>query len=127
MIEFAARLEHPQWLHVLPNGDVLVAEAAAPPQPELGGGISGLILAETMKEAGAAVPSADRITLLRDSDCDGIADPRTAFLTGLKSPIGMALVGSDLYVANTAFRTAVTKSSSCRSRMGDRTALRSTC
>lgn len=98
---FASDLDHPRWLHVLPNGDVLVAEAAAPPQPELGKGIKGFFMEMAMKEAGAAVPSADRITLLRDSDGDGVADLRTAFLTGLKSPIGMALVGSDLYVANT--------------------------
>ena len=98
---FASELDHPRWLHVLPNGDVLVAETAAPPQPELGSGIKGLVMKQLMKKAGAAVPSADRITLLRDSDQDGVAELRTTFIDGLHSPFGMALVGSHLYVANT--------------------------
>jgi glucose/arabinose dehydrogenase len=54
-----------------------------------------------MKKAGSAVPSANRITLLRDADGDGVVETRSVFLDGLKSPFGMALVGSDLYVANT--------------------------
>ena len=98
---FAVGLDHPRWLHVLPNGDVLVAESAAPPQPELGKGIKGFFMKLFMKKAGSAVPSANRITLLRDTDADGIADMRTPFISGLNSPFGMALVGSDLYVANT--------------------------
>ncbi|MFW2447761.1 MAG: PQQ-dependent sugar dehydrogenase [Qipengyuania pacifica] len=98
---FAVGLDHPRWLHVLPNGDVLVAESAAPPQPELGKGIKGFFMKLFMKKAGSAVPSADRITLLRDTDADGVADLQTPFITGLNSPFGMALVGSDLYVANT--------------------------
>lgn len=98
---FAAGLDHPRWLHVLPNGDVLVAESAAPPQPELGQGIKGFFMKLFMKKAGSAVPSANRITLLRDTDGDGAADMQLPFITGLNSPFGMALVGSDLYVANT--------------------------
>ena len=98
---FAVGLDHPRWLHVLPNGDVLVAESAAPPQPELGKGIKGFFMKLFMKKAGSAVPSANRITLLRDTDADGVSDLRTPFITGLNSPFGMALVGSDLYVANT--------------------------
>lgn len=98
---FATGLDHPRWLHVLPNGDVLVAESAAPPQPELGKGIKGFFMKLFMKKAGSAVPSANRITLLRDTDGDGVADMRTPFITGLNSPFGMALIGSDLYVANT--------------------------
>lgn len=98
---FAVGLDHPRWLHVLPNGDVLVAESAAPPQPELGKGIKGFFMKLFMKKAGSAVPSANRITLLRDTDADGVADLRTPFIAGLNSPFGMALVGSDLYVANT--------------------------
>ena len=98
---FASGLDHPRWLHVLPNGDVLVAESAAPPQPKLAEGIKGFFMKLFMKQAGAAVPSADRITLLRDADGDGLAELQTPFITGLKSPFGMALVGSDLYVANT--------------------------
>jgi glucose/arabinose dehydrogenase len=98
---FAEGLEHPRWLHVLPNGDVLIAESAAPPQPELGKGIKGFFTKLFMKKAGSAVPSANRITLLRDTDGDGAADLQTPFITGLKSPFGMALIDSDLYVANT--------------------------
>ena len=97
---FATGLEHPRWLHVLPNGDVLVAETNAPSRPADGGGIKGWIMKRVMKKAGAAVPSANRITLLRDADGDGIAEGRFVFLEGLNSPFGMALVGRDLYVAN---------------------------
>ena len=98
---YATGLEHPRWLYRLPNGDVLVAESAAPPS---GGGIGGpkqWIMGMAMKRAGSAVPSANRITLLRDADGDGVVDERTAFLEGLNSPFGMALVGNDFYVANT--------------------------
>src|SRR5687768_10301992 len=98
---FAAGLEHPRWVYVLPNGDVLVAETAAPPKPEDGKGVKGWAMKKVMKRAGSAVPSANRITLLRDADGDGKAETRSAFLEGLNSPFGMALVGSDLYVANT--------------------------
>jgi glucose/arabinose dehydrogenase len=98
---FAVNLDHPRWLHVLPNGDVLVAETNAPPRPEDNKGLKGWIMKQVMKRAGAAVPSANRITLLRDSDGDGVAEKRSVFLDGLHSPFGMALVGSDLYVANT--------------------------
>jgi glucose/arabinose dehydrogenase len=98
---FATGLQHPRWLHVLPNGDVLVAETNAPERPEEHQGIRGRVMKKMMARAGAAVPSANRITLLRDSDGDGAADLKTAFLEGLHSPFGMALVGSDLYVANT--------------------------
>jgi len=97
---FASGLDHPRWLYVLPNGDVLVAESNAPPKPEDGKGIKGWIMKWVMKRAGAGVPSANRITLLRDVDGDGIAEVRTVFLSGLHSPFGMTLVGNDLYVAN---------------------------
>lgn len=98
---FAENLEHPRWLYVLPNGDVLVAESNAPPRPEATGGLRGWIVGLVMDRAGAGVPSADRITLLRDADGDGAVETRSVFLEGLTSPFGMALVGSDLYVANT--------------------------
>jgi glucose/arabinose dehydrogenase len=98
---FATGLDHPRWIHVLPNGDVLVAETNAPERPEESKGIRGKVMAFVMKRAGAGVPSADRITLLRDADRDGVAEVRTAFLEKLRSPFGMALVGNDLYVANT--------------------------
>jgi glucose/arabinose dehydrogenase len=98
---FADGLEHPRWLYVLPNGDVLVAETAAPERPEDGKGIKGFLMKQFMKRAGSAVPSADRITLLRDTNGDGIADRRSTFLQELHSPFGMALVGDAFYVANT--------------------------
>jgi glucose/arabinose dehydrogenase len=98
---FARNLDHPRWIHVLPNGDVLVAETNAPPRPEDEKGIRGRVMKSVMKKAGAGVPSANRITLLRDADGDGIAETRSAFLEGLNSPFGMALVGDSLYVANT--------------------------
>jgi glucose/arabinose dehydrogenase len=97
---FATGLDHPRWLYVLPNGDVLVAETNAPPRPEEGKGVKGWFMKKTMKKAGAAVPSANRITLLRDADGDGVAETRSVFLQGLNSPFGMALVGNDFYVAN---------------------------
>ena len=98
---FATGLDHPRWLYVLPNGDVLVAETNAPPQPEDSKGLKGWFMKRVMNRAGAGVPSANRITLLRDANADGIAETRTVFLQGLNSPFGMTLVGSDLYVANT--------------------------
>jgi glucose/arabinose dehydrogenase len=98
---FATGLDHPRWLYVLPNGDVLVAETNAPPRPEEGKGIKGMVFQFFLKRAGSAGPSANRITLLRDADGDGAADVRTEFLTGLNSPFGMVLVGNALYVANT--------------------------
>ena len=97
---FASGLDHPRWLLTLPNGDVLVAETNAPPKPDDGNGIKGWVMKLVMKRAGAGVPSANRITLLRDTNGDGVADMRTVLLEGLNSPFGMALVGSDLYVAN---------------------------
>ena len=71
---FATGLDHPRWLYVLPNGDVLVAETNAPPRPEEGKGIKGMVMQFVMKRAGAGVPSANRITLLRDADGDGVAE-----------------------------------------------------
>jgi glucose/arabinose dehydrogenase len=97
---FARDLDHPRWLYVLPNGDVLVAETNAPPRPLDGGGIRGWFFRKFQTKAGGAVPSANRITLLRDRDGDGVAELRTAFLQNLYSPFGMALVDSTLYIAN---------------------------
>jgi glucose/arabinose dehydrogenase len=98
---FARGLDHPRWVYVLPNGDVLVAETNAPERPGDSQGLKGWIANLVMKRAGATVPSANRITLLRDTDGDGVADVRTVLLDGLNSPFGMALVGNHLYVANT--------------------------
>jgi glucose/arabinose dehydrogenase len=101
VVAFAGELNHPRWLYVLPNGDVLVAETNAPVRPDDNKGLKGWFIKRYMKQAGAAVPSANRITLLRDADGDGIAEIRSAFLDSLNSPFGMALVGDTLYVANT--------------------------
>ncbi|HUR57238.1 MAG TPA: sorbosone dehydrogenase family protein [Opitutaceae bacterium] len=98
---FAKGLDHPRWVYVLPNGDVLVAETNAPPRPEEGQGLKGKAMKAVMKRAGAAVPSATRIVLLRDTDGDGIAELRNVVLEGLTSPFGIALIGNDLYIANT--------------------------
>ena len=97
---FADGLDHPRWLYVLPNGDVLVAETNTPPKPGAEWSIRGWLMKMVMKRAGAGVPSANRITLLRDTDGDGKADFRSVLLDGLNSPFGMALVGNDFYVAN---------------------------
>ena len=96
---FAKGLDHPRWIHVLPNGDVLVAESNAQPKPAKG--IRELVANRVMAKAGAKTPSADRISLLRDADKDGIAEIKTAFLENLTSPFGMALIGDKFYVANT--------------------------
>jgi glucose/arabinose dehydrogenase len=98
---FASELMHPRWVYVLPNGDVLVAETNAPERPEDGKGAKAKVMKFFQKKAGAGVPSANRITLLRDADGDGVAETRSAFLENLNSPFGMALVGNTLYVANT--------------------------
>ena len=96
---FARGLDHPRWLYELPNGDILVAESNSPPRN--GGGVAGWVMKTLLGKAGAGAPSANRITLLRDTNGDGVADARTVFLGGLNSPSGMALVGDSLYVANT--------------------------
>ena len=97
----ASGLQHPRWVYVLPNGDVLVAESNAPPKPEgTKKGIKGKAMEVVMKRAGAGVPSANRITLLRDANGDGVAETRSVFLQGLTSPFGMALVGNELFIAN---------------------------
>jgi glucose/arabinose dehydrogenase len=97
---FARGLDHPRWLYVLPNGDVLVAETNAPPRPDDAKGIKGWFFKRFQKKAGGAVPSANRITLLRDADGDGVAETRSVLLKNLRSPFGMALIGDWLYVAN---------------------------
>jgi glucose/arabinose dehydrogenase len=98
---FADGLDHPRWVYVLPNGDVLVAETNAPPRPKDRTGLKGWITQLVQKRAGAGVASANRITLLRDSKGTGVADFRSTFLENLNSPFGMALVGNDFYVADT--------------------------
>ncbi len=98
---FAQGLQHPRWLLVLPNGDVLVAETNAPPKPDDSKGIRGFFQKMLQKNAGSTGESANRITLLRDTDGDGKADQRSIFIAGLHSPYGMALSNGTLYVADT--------------------------
>ncbi|PAP95534.1 PQQ-dependent sugar dehydrogenase [Mesorhizobium wenxiniae] len=112
--EFAGGLDHPRWLYVLPNGDVLVAESNAPPKPDEGFRIRSIrsFFIESLRsirrfftnlfqsQAGAQTSSANRISLLRDQDGDGVAETKTAFLTGLFSPFGMTLLNGKVYVAN---------------------------
>src|SRR5262245_42259027 len=98
---FATGLDHPRWLYVLPNGDVLVAETNAPPRSDEGKGIRGWLFDRYQKQAGGAVPSANRITLLRDADGDGAAELSSVFVSGLNSPFGIVLVGNALYIADT--------------------------
>jgi len=98
--EFAGGLDHPRWLLVLPNGDVLVAESDAPPKPDQSFSLRGWVMDLFERQAGAKVPSANRISLLRDQDGDGVAELTRPFLTGLNSPFGMTLLDDKLYVAN---------------------------
>ena len=97
---FASGLDHPRWVYALPNGDVLVAETNAPPKPDDGKGIRGFAQKLFMKSAGSVTPSANRITLLRDVNGDGVAEVREVFIKDLHSPFGMVLVGNDFYVAD---------------------------
>jgi glucose/arabinose dehydrogenase len=96
---FASGLDHPRWLYRLPNGDVLVAESNSPPRPKRG--ITDVVMGWLLGRAGAGTPSANRITLLRDADGDGVAEIKQPFMTGLNSPFGMTLHKGQLYVANT--------------------------
>ncbi len=99
---YAGGLDHPRWLYALPNGDVLVAETNAPAKKDdAPTSVKRRFMKFFMKRAGAGAPSANRITLLRDADGDGVAETRTVFIQGLNSPFGMTLVGNKLYVANT--------------------------
>ncbi len=99
---FAEGLDHPRWLLVLPNGDVLAAESASVPSKadKSNQGIKGFFQKLLMKKVGSSVPSPNKLILLRDADGDGTAEFRTEFATGLTQPFGMTLVGSTLYVAN---------------------------
>jgi glucose/arabinose dehydrogenase len=96
---FAEGLDHPRWLYALPNGDVLVAESTQPARETKG--FQDWFERRTMKRANGSTVSANRITLLRDADGDGVAEFRSVLLEGLNSPFGMALYGESLLVANT--------------------------
>jgi glucose/arabinose dehydrogenase len=121
---FAGSLDHPRWLYVLPNGDVLVAETNAP-EKDWPSGLKGLMMVWAMNLAGAGVPSPNLIILLRDADGDGIAETRSTFLQGLNSPFGMALIGDKLYVANTDavlrfdYREGITKIETSGDKVAD--------
>ena len=96
---FARDLKHPRWIYVLPNGDVLAAEAAAEPSDSWNP--RRLVQDWVMRRVGSIVENANRISLLRDTDGDGVADERHVFLEGLRQPFGMTLIGDQFYVANT--------------------------
>jgi glucose/arabinose dehydrogenase len=104
---FASGLDHPRWLYVLPNGDVLVAETNGPGTDPGPPGIKGYFFKKYKEKNGSAVKSANRIALLRDTNGDGVADFRSTLLSGLRSPFGMVLVGDELFVANTDSLIAV--------------------
>jgi glucose/arabinose dehydrogenase len=96
---FATDLKHPRWIHVLPNGDVLVAEALTTPDPVTS--LFDYAMFATMRRAAALGDSPNRITILRDADRDGVAETKNTFLEGLKQPFGTALLADTLYVGNT--------------------------
>ena len=96
---FATGLKHPRWIHVLPGGDVLVAESTQVASRV--SSVFGYAMQATMRRAAALGVSANRITLLRDHDGDGVAEKRETFMEGLNQPFGMALLGDTFYVGNT--------------------------
>ena len=96
---YAQGLNHPRWLYVLPNGDVLVAETDGPDLKPIG--FRGWLERQVMKQVGAETHSPNQIVLLRGLGADGKAASRSVLLKGLNSPFGMTLVGDTLYVANT--------------------------
>lgn len=97
--EFAGGLDHPRWMHLLPNGDILVAESTQPSRQAKG--LMDRVQKSLIKKANGSDKSANRITLLRDGDGDGIAEQRSVLLTGLNSPYGIAYLNGILYVGNT--------------------------
>src|SRR3954470_15198936 len=99
---FATGLQHPRFLYVLPNGDVLVVESKAPKAAAIKRPkeiVMGFV--ESWATSGGDAGESNRITLLRDPNGDGVPDTQSVFLDHLNSPFGVALVGNDLYVANT--------------------------
>lgn len=97
---YGTGLDHPRWLYVLPNGDVLVAESNKPKNAPAESGVRAKVQGMVQKEAGAGVESPNRIILLRGIGANGAAATKTTFAQDLNSPFGMTLVGSDLYIAN---------------------------
>ncbi len=88
---------NPRWLYELPGGDILVAESNTyhPWYERIGGWIIGASKSNNLSH------SADRITLLRDADHNGVPEVRTTFLDKLNQPFGMLVLGDWFYVANT--------------------------
>jgi len=97
---FARGLKHPRWVYVLPNGDVLVAESSSVPRAKMRNAFDYAMVA-MMRRAKATGESANRITLLRDRDGDGVAEVQQVFMEGLNQPFGMALLGDRFSVGNT--------------------------
>jgi glucose/arabinose dehydrogenase len=97
---YASGLDHPRWLYVLPNGDVLVAESNKPGNAPKEKGIRATVQGIEQKRAGAGVESPNTIILLRGVKADGTAETKTVFAQDLNSPFGMTLAGNDLYIAN---------------------------
>lgn len=95
--KYAAGLQNPRWMYVLPNGDLLVAESNMKVNAvvKVGAAVTGADDSHDMKK------SADRITLFRDSDKDGIPEKVNYFLVGLNQPFGMLHMNGYIYVANT--------------------------
>ena len=96
---FATGLDHPRWIQVMPNGDVLIAESkeqAAPPKTLMDHAAQA-----TMRRVKAIGKSANRVTLWRDADGDGVAEIREIFVENQNQPFGMALIGSKFYLGNT--------------------------
>src|SRR3954454_13680180 len=98
----ASGLQHPRSLYVLPNGDILVVESKAPGTEPIKRPKDFIMKwVESWASSGGDTGESNRITLLRDADGDGVPELKSVFLDHLNSPFGVALVGNDLYVANT--------------------------
>jgi glucose/arabinose dehydrogenase len=97
----ATGLEHPRSLYVLPNGDILIVESKAPPAQPISRPKDLVMQWMEFRTTSTAASKSNRITLLRNPDGTGGAQVRSIFLDNLNSPFGIALVGNDLYIANT--------------------------
>ena len=98
----ATGLQHPRSIHVLPNGDILVVESKAPGVQPIERPKDFVMAAiESWVTSGGETGPSNRITLLREANGESKPEIQSVFLDHLTSPFGVALVGSDLYVANT--------------------------
>jgi glucose/arabinose dehydrogenase len=96
---YASGLDHPRWLYVLPNGDVLVAEASTVPRRDRS--IAQAVQIWLQRDAGSIKDSANRITLLRNGSKADMAEQRFVFASNLNQPFGMLLLNSNFHIANT--------------------------